>query len=139
MPGRDPLAAMRKPFLLTIIFAATFALFAQTQPQSPVRLVDGASASAIDGAGGAVAKDPVFDGTMWWNYVKILAADNMEGRETGSSGLHKAQEYVVEQLKRAGLEPVGSKSFYQPIRFESRQIVENESSLVLVHNGRWNR
>ena len=37
--------------------------------------------------------------------MKILAADEMEGRETGSPGLRKAQEYVVEQLKRAGWNP----------------------------------
>jgi hypothetical protein len=49
--------------------------------------------------------------------------------------LRKAQEFVVEQLKSAGLEPVGSRSYYQPVRFESRQIVEQESSLALVHNG----
>ena len=59
----------------------------------------------------------------------------MEGRETGSPGLRKAQEFVVEQLKHAGLEPVGSASYYQPVRFESRQIVEQESNLALVHNG----
>jgi Zn-dependent M28 family amino/carboxypeptidase len=90
---------------------------------------------ADSGASATSAKDTSFNGTSWWNYVKILAADNMEGRETGSPGLRKAQEYVVEQLKRAGLEPVGSASYYQPVRFESRQIVENESSLALVHNG----
>ena len=56
--------------------------------------------------------------------MKVLASDDMEGRETGSAGLRKAQEFVVEQLKSAGLEPVGSRSYYQPVRFESRQIVE---------------
>ncbi len=44
-----------------------------------------------------------FDGTTWWNHVKVLAADNMEGRETGSPGLKKAQAYVVDQLKSNGL------------------------------------
>ena len=29
----------------------------------------------------------VFDGKNWWDYVKVLAADDMEGRETGSPGL----------------------------------------------------
>ena len=67
--------------------------------------------------------------------MKVLAADDMEGRETGSPGLRKAQEYVVEQLKRAGLEPAGLKGFYQPMQFVSRQIVEKDSSLALVHNG----
>src|SRR5262245_1883373 len=81
------------------------------------------------------ASEPRFDGKSWWNYVKILAADNMEGRETGSLGLRKAQEYVVEQMKHAGLEPAGSKGYYQPVMFVSRQIVERDSSLALVHNG----
>jgi Peptidase family M28 len=84
---------------------------------------------------GAPAQDAHFDGKSWWNYVKVLAADDMEGRETGSFGLRKAQEYVVEQLKRAGLEPVGANGFYQPVQFVSRQIVEKDSSLALVHAG----
>ncbi len=41
-----------------------------------------------------------FDGQSWWNYVKVLAADDMEGRETGSEGLRKAAAYIVEQLRR---------------------------------------
>ena len=40
-----------------------------------------------------------FDGKTWWDYVKVLADDNMEGRETGSAGLKRAEAYVVEQLK----------------------------------------
>jgi Zn-dependent M28 family amino/carboxypeptidase len=128
---------MRNPFLfLTAILIASVAQIAQAQPRSPASLMESkAIATAENGGAGASAKEASFDGTTWWNYVKILAADNMEGRETGSSGLRKAQEFVVEQLKRAGLEPVGSASYYQPVRFESRQIVEKESSLALVHNG----
>src|SRR5437588_11861712 len=77
--------------------------------------------------GGALpAAETHFDGKSWWNYVKILAADDMEGRETGSFGLRKAQEYVVEQLRRAGLEPAGAKGFYQPVQFVSRQIMEKD-------------
>ncbi len=76
-----------------------------------------------------------FDGNSWWNYVKVLADDNMEGRETGSPGLRKAQAYVVDQLKQAGLEPAGSKGFYQPAKFVSRQLVEKDSSAALVRNG----
>ncbi|HEX3154987.1 MAG TPA: M28 family metallopeptidase, partial [Candidatus Angelobacter sp.] len=135
--GEDLLAAMKNPFLLfTAIFIASLVSIAQVQPQSSAKLVQGNSfAAAEDGGATASAKEASFDGTTWWNYVKVLAADNMEGRETGSPGLRKAQEFVVEQLKRAGLEPVGSASYYQPVHFESRQIVEQESSLALVHNG----
>jgi Zn-dependent M28 family amino/carboxypeptidase len=76
-----------------------------------------------------------FDGQSWWSYVKVLAADNMEGRETGSPALHRAEEYVVDQLQQAGLEPAGAHGYYQSVQFEQRQIVESESSLALVHNG----
>src|SRR5689334_21138224 len=77
-----------------------------------------------------------FDGKSWWDYVKVLADDNMEGRETGSEGLKKAEAYVVEQLKKAGLEPAGTNGFYQPVKFESRQIVEQASSAALIRNGK---
>jgi Zn-dependent M28 family amino/carboxypeptidase len=77
-----------------------------------------------------------FDGKAWWDFVKVLADDNMEGRETGSAGLRRAEAYIVDQLKLAGLEPAGSDGFYQHVKFESRQIVEKDSSLALVHDGK---
>ena len=76
-----------------------------------------------------------FDGKSWWNYVKVLADDSMEGRETGSTGERKAAEYVVGQLKQNGLQPAGSNGYYQPVKLVSRQIDESGSSLALVHNG----
>src|SRR5215467_10795677 len=125
---------MKKPFLpLVIVFIVTLTLFALGQKQ-PAPAILGERSAATEGASGSPAQEPHFDGKVWWNYVKVLAADDMEGRETGSLGLRKAQEYVVEQMKQAGLEPVGAKGYYQPVQFVSRQIVERESSLELVHN-----
>ena len=79
---------------------------------------------------------PNFDGKSWWEYVKVLAADDMEGRETGSEGLGKAAAYIVDQLKSDGLQPAGSNGFYQPVKLISRQIDESGSSLALVRNGK---
>jgi Zn-dependent M28 family amino/carboxypeptidase len=76
-----------------------------------------------------------FDGTTWWEHIKVLADDRFEGRETGSEGLRKAEAYVVEQLKKNGIPPAGNEGYYQPVRFVSRQIVESASSLALVRNG----
>jgi Zn-dependent M28 family amino/carboxypeptidase len=76
-----------------------------------------------------------FDGKSWWEHVKVLADDKMEGRETGSEGLRKAEAYVVDQLKSLGLEPRGVDGFYQPVKLISRQIVETGSSLALVRDG----
>lgn len=77
-----------------------------------------------------------FDGKTWWDYVKVLADDNMEGRETGSEGLKRAEAYVVEQLKKEGVEPAGADGFYQPVKFEVRRIVEKDSSIALVRDGK---
>lgn len=77
-----------------------------------------------------------FDGKSWWQHVKVLADDKMEGRDTGSPGLRKAQEYIIEQLKRDGLQPAGSKGYWQPVKFVARRVVEKESSAVLIHDGK---
>src|SRR5438445_481242 len=76
-----------------------------------------------------------FDGNMWWSHVKFLADDSLEGRDTGSEGLRKAQAYAVEQFKKAGLEPAGSDGFYQPVSFMQYELDETKSSLALVVNG----
>ena len=77
---------------------------------------------------------PRFDSKRWWEYVKVLADDNMEGRETGSPGLERASAYVVDQLKKDGLQPAGSKGYYQPVKLISRQIDESASSMELIRD-----
>jgi Zn-dependent M28 family amino/carboxypeptidase len=75
-----------------------------------------------------------FDGKSWWAHVRYLADDSLEGRDTGSEGLRKAQAYAVEQIQKAGLEPAGTNGFYQPIRFKQYEVDEAKSSLVLVRD-----
>jgi Zn-dependent M28 family amino/carboxypeptidase len=76
-----------------------------------------------------------FDGKSWWEQVKVLADDKMEGRDTGSEGLRQAEAYVVEQLKASALKPKGTNGFYQPVKFVSHQLLERDSSLALVRDG----
>jgi Zn-dependent M28 family amino/carboxypeptidase len=77
-----------------------------------------------------------FDGNSWWAHVKFLADDSLEGRDTGSEGLRKAQAYAVEQFKKAGLEPAGTSGFYQPVPFTQFAMDESKSSLALVGDGK---
>src|SRR5205807_9741253 len=44
--------------------------------------------------------------------------------------------FVIDQLKQSGLEPAGANGFYQPVKFIERSIVEKNSSLALVRNGK---
>jgi Zn-dependent M28 family amino/carboxypeptidase len=84
----------------------------------------------------AAAQTAHFDGQTWWNHIKVLADDKLEGRDTGSRGEHEAQKYAIERLKNAGAQPAGVTGFYQPVKFASRQIVEKDCSLALVRDGK---
>jgi Zn-dependent M28 family amino/carboxypeptidase len=110
----------QKTFLLvfgaTIVFLAVAALAQQSSAQpSPAKH---------------------FDGNSWWEHVKFLADDKLEGRETGSEGLRTADAYIVDQLTKAGLQPAGVNGFYQPVKFVSREILEKDSSAALVFAGK---
>jgi hypothetical protein len=57
-------------------------------------------------------------------HVQVLASDSLEGREAGSRGGKAAGAYLVQQLKRLGIEPAGSEnSFSQFFGFDYRNIL----------------
>ncbi len=74
--------------------------------------------------------------TRWWSHVQFLASDAMQGRNTGSAEHKRAAEYVADQFHQAGLEPAGTNGYIQPIRLTTRRIVEAQSSLALVRDGK---
>src|SRR3954470_9334001 len=82
------------------------------------------------------AKPFTFDGKSWWQHVKVLADDNMEGRDTGSEGLRRASAYVIEQIKKDGLQPAGTDGYLQSVKFRERRLDEAQSSLSLVRDGK---
>src|SRR5512145_3114951 len=53
--------------------------------------------------------------------VCVLAADSMEGRNSGTEGERKAYEYLIRQFAEAGLSPKGpDSSWLQPFPFSVR-------------------
>ena len=76
------------------------------------------------------------DGKRWWSYVQALANDQMRGRNTGSPEHRKAAEYVTLQFQKAGLKPAGEDGFLQPVKFRAWKIVEPESGIELIRNGK---
>ncbi len=75
-------------------------------------------------------------GNRWWSYVEYLASDALEGRGLGTEGFRKASEYVAGQFERAGLKPAGTAGYFQPIQFDFREIVEEQSKVALVRDGK---
>src|SRR5215510_12996724 len=73
---------------------------------------------------------------QWWKHIEYLASDELAGRETGSEGHRRAAQYVAGAFERAGLKPAGTRGYFQPVKFISRKIVEERSSLSIVRNGK---
>lgn len=85
-----------------------------------------------------IAASPVvrqFDGTRWWTHVRYLADDDMQGRDTGSQGYFEAAQYVAAEFERAGLAPAGTERYFQPIRFQSRKMMDDGTSVTIERNG----
>ncbi|HEX4748376.1 MAG TPA: M28 family peptidase [Bryobacteraceae bacterium] len=74
-------------------------------------------------------------GQQWWDQIKVLASDNMEGRLTGSEGYIRAAKYVTSQFDAARLQPAGVDGWYQPVKFDVTRVLPAQSSLALVVNG----
>jgi hypothetical protein len=61
----------------------------------------------------------------------------MAGRNTGSPEHKRAAEYVATHFANAALEPAGAGgSYIQPVKLITRRIVEAQSSLALVRDGK---
>src|SRR5215813_1817950 len=83
----------------------------------------------------SAAADFVAEGGQWWAHIQYLADDSLQGREVGSEGYRKAAEYVAGKMEKFGLKAAGTQGYFQPVQFETRQVLENESRLALVRDG----
>ena len=94
---------MKKPYLLSLFFLCFVPLPAQENHTS-----EGAKSITI-----AELRDHMF----------YLASDELEGRQSGTAGYDKAAQYVVSQLRQAGLSPIcknedSTLSYYQEISID---------------------
>ncbi len=52
--------------------------------------------------------------------VNFLASDKLEGRQTGTKGEKAAADYIVKRFKELGLQPKGTKGFFQSFTFKPK-------------------
>lgn len=95
-----------------------------------------AMAAALVPAADLVKPDLAKEGARWWSHIQVLADDNMEGRNTGSPGHLRAARFLASEFERAGLKPAGVNGYLQPVKFKVAQIVEDQSSLAIVRDGK---
>lgn len=87
--------------------------------------------------GAEVAKtDFIKEGARWWSHIQVLAADGMQGRNTGSEGHRRAAQFLAGEFERAGLKAAGVTGYIQPVALNVAQIIEEQSSLAVVSQGK---
>lgn len=70
-------------------------------------------------------------------HMRFLSDDLLEGRGTGTRGYQIAAKYVASEMEAMGLEPAGvNGTWFQPVKFRGSTLVSDQSSLVLVRDGK---
>ena len=90
--------------------------------------------SALRAAGDLPA--PRFDPQHYLSHVKYLASPELKGRESGSSELNKAGEYIARQFKADGLKPIDGKSYFQTFNVTSSAKLGKHNSLSYTIDGK---
>lgn len=99
-----------KQLLPIVLSAAVFAGCSQT------KLVETKPASALDFT-------TSIDSAYLYKHLSVVAHDSLEGRDTGSKGLQKAADYIIENYKRIGITggmPDGS--YLQPVELNTSKL-----------------
>lgn len=110
------------------ILAAMAALLLLTACQDDVDEVAGnrSAEDVLDTALATISRDNI------QSIVNYLAADEREGRMTGTRGYDESAQFVAEQFAAIGLESGGTDGWMQPIPFITR-MVDIENSGVTLH------
>src|SRR5215468_3012758 len=87
------------------------------------------------GAAALFAADFVAEGDLWWAHIQFLADDKLQGRDVGSDGYREAVKYVAGKMETYGLKPAGNDGYLQNVKFETRQLVDDQTSLAIVREG----
>lgn len=67
---------------------------------------------------------------MLLTHVSYLAADDLEGREAGTTGEEKAAEYIVQEFEKTGLKPKGEEGYIQKFEFLAGKNMDGTSFSV---------
>jgi hypothetical protein len=78
------------------------------------------------------AATPPIDPQAILAHIKVLSADEMQGRASGGPGLERAADYIGGEFKQAGLQPGGDGgSWFQPFEIVAGLTVGEGNTLVM--------
>ena len=112
---------------ILIAIASVSLLFACSKDSNGIPET-GDSESDLDTALATISRDNI------QSILNYLAADEREGRMTGTRGYDESAQYVADQFAAIGLEPGGSDGWMQQVPFITRMIDVENSGVTLHRN-----
>jgi len=103
----------------TVSFKVFFLIFmaALALATLPIAGLDARPAASSDSVSPPQIKP---DGAKAYEHIRVLAAESMRGRKSGTPEYTKAAEYVAAKMKEIGLQPAGDKgTYFQEVPFKS--------------------
>ncbi len=70
------------------------------------------------------------DETAYRDHLRVLSADDFEGRRPGSRGEEKTVAYLTEQFRKLGLKPLADKSYVQAVPLLEVTVGEASAALL---------
>jgi Zn-dependent M28 family amino/carboxypeptidase len=121
-------------FLIVSIFFFSCAVLTKSADDASVKEnIDTVSGSKNN------TNNNVIDSNMVRKHLYTLAADNMEGRKSGTPGIEKAAVYIESEFKKIGLSTFGDlESYRQTFTFKNRRTKEDitSSNIIAVLEGK---
>ena len=121
-------------FLIVLIFFFSCAVLTKSADDASVKEnIDTVSGSKNN------TNNIVIDSNMVRKHLYTLAADNMEGRQSGTPGIEKAAVYIEDEFKKIGLSTFGDlDSYRQTFTFKNRKSKDDiiSSNIIGVLEGK---
>ena len=115
-------------FLIVLIFFFSCAVLTKSADDASVKEnIDTVSGSKNN------TNNIVIDSNMVRKHLYTLAADNMEGRKSGTPGIEKAAVYIEDEFKKIGLSTFGDlESYRQTFTFKNRKSKDDITSSNII-------
>ncbi|MEO8575309.1 MAG: M20/M25/M40 family metallo-hydrolase [Gemmatimonadales bacterium] len=78
--------------------------------------------------------DPETRGSEVRRILSTLAADSMEGRQTGSPGAKRAATFIAREMQNIGLSPRGDSAYFQKVPFASIAAANGRQRISLLES-----
>ena len=121
-------------FLIVSIFFFSCAVLTKSADDASVK----ENIDTVSGSKNSI-NNSVIDSNMVRKHLYTLAADNMEGRKSGTPGIEKAAVYIESEFKKIGLSTFGDlESYRQTFTFKNRRTKEDitSSNIIAVLEGK---